>query len=153
MRGDGAHARHVVGHVPDPPPTAAPRFPEPPTVEGEEDTERFLRPYAVEAGSFDRSTADAAEPEDDLDMLTLLVAARLPGERESLRPERATILVRAVHARTLAELAAEVHLPMGQVRSIIARMIADGSLQRCGPSRPLERQDILHAVLVGLRSL
>ncbi|MFE3461277.1 DUF742 domain-containing protein [Nocardiopsis aegyptia] len=153
MRGDGAHARHMVGHVPDPPPPVAPRPPEPPTVAEEEETERFLRPYAVEAGTVDRPAADAAEPQDDVDMLTLLVAARLPGEHEALRPERETILLRAVRARTLAELAAEVRLPVGQVRSIVARMIADGSLQRCGPSRPLERQDILHAVLVGLRSL
>lgn len=153
MSGDGAHARRVVGHVPDPTPPPAPRPPEPPTVAEEEETERFLRPYAVEAGTVDRPAADPTEPQDDVDMLTLLVAARLPGEHEALRPERETILLRAVRARTLAELAAEVRLPVGQVRSIVARMIADGSLQRCGPSRPLERQDILHAVLVGLRSL
>ncbi|RKS04453.1 uncharacterized protein DUF742 [Nocardiopsis sp. Huas11] len=153
MRGDGAHARPMIGHVPAQAPAAEPRLPEPPAAAGEEDTERFLRPYAVEAGTGGRSTARTSEPPDDLDMLTLIVAARLPGEHEALQPERATILLRAVHARTLAELAAEVRLPMGQVRSMVARMIADGSLQRCGPSRPLERQDILHAVLVGLRSL
>ncbi|KOX12033.1 DUF742 domain-containing protein [Nocardiopsis sp. NRRL B-16309] len=152
MRGDGAHARPMVGHVPDPPSTVGPRFPEPPTA-ADEETERFLRPYAVDAGTADRPTDDPVEHEDDLDMLTLLVAARLPGEREVLRPERETILLRAVRARTLAELAAELRLPFSQVRSIVAHMIADGSLQRCGPSRPLERQDILHAVLVGLRSL
>ncbi|WP_304451006.1 DUF742 domain-containing protein [Nocardiopsis sp. YSL2] len=153
MRGDGARARHVVGRIPEPPPTVAPRHSEPPTDAGEEEAERFLRPYAVDAGAAECSTVDATEPQDDLDMLTLVVAARMPGEREALRPERETILLGAVRARTLAELAAEVRLPMGQVRTIVARMIADGSLQRCGPSRPLERQDILHAVLVGLRSL
>jgi hypothetical protein len=153
MRHDGAHARHVVAPAPDPGSAPAPRLPEPPAPFIEDEGERFLRPYAVELGTADRPQDHATEATDDLDMLTLIVAARLPDEREALFPERETILLRAVRARTIAELAAEVRLPMGQVKGIVSRMIADGSLQRCGPSRPLERQDILHAVLVGLRSL
>lgn len=122
-------------------------------VDGGEDAEneRFLRPYAVDAG-----TAAAVPPttrSTDLDLLTLVMAARTPGRHEWLRPERETILNHALRARTVAELAAEVGLPMGQVRAMVADMVSDGSLQRCGPSRPLGREDILHAVLVGLRSL
>ncbi|MFL1381480.1 DUF742 domain-containing protein [Nocardiopsis protaetiae] len=113
--------------------------------------ERFLRPFAVAAGDPD-GTGPGPGPET-LDLLTLVVAARTPGRREWLRPEREAILRHALRARTVVELAAEVNLPVGQVRAIAARMIADGSLQRCGPSRPLARKDILHAVLVGLRSL
>lgn len=122
-------------------------------VDGGEDAEneRFLRPYAVDVG-----TAAAVPPttrSTDLDLLTLVMAARTPGRHEWLRPERETILNHALRARTVAELAAEVGLPVGQVRTMVADMVSDGSLQRCGPSRPLGRQDILHAVLVGLRSL
>ncbi|WP_049578248.1 DUF742 domain-containing protein [Nocardiopsis sp. SBT366] len=114
--------------------------------------ERFLRPYAVDVGTTERAaprTSDSA----DLDLLTLVVAARTPGHHEWLRPEREAILNHARRARTVAELAAEVGLPMGQVRSMATVMVAEGSLQCCGPSRPLGHEDILHAVLVGLRSL
>lgn len=113
--------------------------------------ERFLRPFAVAAGDPDGS-GPGPGPET-LDLLTLVVAARTPGRSEWLRPEREAILRHALRARTVVELAAEVNLPVGQVRAIAGRMIEDGSLQRCGPSRPLARKDILHAVLVGLRSL
>ena len=113
--------------------------------------ERFLRPFAVTAGD---PGGSAPGPEAEIpDLLALVVAARTPGHRERLCPEREAILWHALRARTVAELAAEVDLPVGQVRSMAARMLADGSLQRCGPSRPLARKDILHAVLVGLRSL
>lgn len=122
-------------------------------VDAGEDTqnERFLRPYAVDAGTAE-AVPSTTRP-TDLDLLTLVMAARTPGRHEWLRPERETILNHALRARTVAELAAEVGLPMGQVRSMVADMVSEGSLQRCGPSRPLARQDILHAVLVGLRSL
>ena len=81
------------------------------------------------------------------------MAARTPGRAEWLRPERETILTHAQRARTVVELAVEVGLPLGQVRTIAGEMLADGSLQRCGPTRSLGHSDILHAVLVGLRSL
>ncbi|WP_407942049.1 DUF742 domain-containing protein [Nocardiopsis codii] len=118
--------------------------------------ERFLRPFAVAAGDPEGRALDG--PADDpapcgIDLLALVVAARTPGRREWLRPERETILEHALHARTVVELAAEVGLPVGQVRGIVTDMVAEGALQRCGPSRPLGRGDILHAVLVGLRSL
>nr|WP_223830568.1 DUF742 domain-containing protein [Nocardiopsis quinghaiensis] len=114
--------------------------------------ERFLRPFAVTAGDPDAHAVLGPES-SGLDMLSLVVAARVPGRHEWLRPERGAILGHALRARTVVELAAEVRLPVGQVRGIVAAMVADGSLQRCGPSRSLGRQDILHAVLVGLRSL
>lgn len=116
------------------------------------ENERFLRPYAIEAGTSERPAPPDARPAE-IDLLTLVMAARTPGRREWLRPERETILNHALRARTVAELAAEVALPVGQVRAIVAEMVSEGALQRCGPSRDLERQDILHAVLVGLRAL
>nr|WP_083609108.1 DUF742 domain-containing protein [Nocardiopsis sp. TSRI0078] len=120
--------------------------------DGEPGEERFLRPFAVTAG--DPGAHAVLGPEHaGVDMLSLVVAARVPGRHEWLRPEREAILDHALRARTVVELAAEVGLPVGQVRGIVAAMIADGSLQRCGPSRPLGRQDILHAVLAGLCSL
>ena len=118
--------------------------------------ERFLRPFAVAAGDPGSRAPDgsAGDPmSSGIDLLTLVVSARTPGRGEWLRPERETILDHALHARTVAELAAEVGLPVGQVRGIVSDMVAEGSLQRCGPSRPLGRGDILHAVLVGLSSL
>ena len=116
--------------------------------EGEE--ERFLRPFAVDAGV---ATSRPNGPVEQLDMLSRVVAARTPGRHEWLRPERETILTHAERASTVVELAAELGLPLGQVRAIAAEMLAEGSLQRCGPTRSLGHSDILHAVLVGLRSL
>ncbi|MFI6579011.1 DUF742 domain-containing protein [Nocardiopsis sp. NPDC050513] len=168
MNADGSRARSAVGRgrAPD---VAAPRVPgqDAPRVTdhdalsadpwpgaalgGEAGRERFLRPFAVDAGH-----PDAAGPRDrglGTDLLGHVVAARTPGRGEWLRPERAAILEHARHARTLVELAVEVRLPVGQVRAIVADLVDDGALQVCGPSRPLDRQDILHAVLVGLRSL
>ncbi|WP_017573470.1 DUF742 domain-containing protein [Nocardiopsis halotolerans] len=116
--------------------------------------ERFLRPFAVTAGDPDAHAFDGADDgEPGVDLLSLVVAARVPGRREMLRPERETILNHALRARTVVELAAEVGLPVGQVRGIVSGMIAEGALQRCGPSRPLGHEDLLHAVLVGLRAL
>ena len=116
------------------------------------ENERFLRPYAIDAGVAEPDIPPENGPVD-LDLLSLVVAARTPGPEEGLRPEREAILAHALSARTVAELVAEIGLPVGQVRTMVAAMVAEGTLQRCGPSRPLERQDILHAVLVGLHSL
>ncbi|OOC54639.1 MULTISPECIES: DUF742 domain-containing protein [Nocardiopsis] len=151
MRTDGVHGHEAVaGALPEE--TVRGPAPEAPGHDEEFGQERFLRPFAVTAGDPDTPAVLGPEP-SGIDMLSLVVAARVPGRHEWLRPERETILGHALRARTVVELAAEVHLPVGQVRGIVAAMIADGSLQRCGPSRPLARQDILHAVLVGLRSL
>ncbi|GHD33074.1 DUF742 domain-containing protein [Nocardiopsis kunsanensis] len=119
-----------------------------PPPEGEE--ERFLRPFAVDAGVL---APRPGGPVEQLEMLSRVVAARTPGRNEWLRPERETILTHAQRAGTVVELAAELGLPLGQVRAIAAEMLAEGSLQRCGPTRSLGHSDILHAVLVGLRSL
>ncbi|WP_017606025.1 DUF742 domain-containing protein [Nocardiopsis alkaliphila] len=122
------------------------------THEESAENERFLRPYAIEAGTLEQIAQPDIRP-TEIELLTLVMAARNPGGREWLRPEREAILNHALSARTVAELAAEVALPVGQVRVMVAEMLSEGSLQRCGPSRDLERQDILHAVLVGLRAL
>lgn len=122
-----------------------------PVSPGEE--ERFLRPFAVDAGLGERTTPFGTERTDDLELLSLVVAARTPGTHEWLRPERETILTHARRPCTITDLAAEVRLPLGQVRAIVADMLVDGSLQRCGPSRQLGREDVLHAVLAGLQAL
>ncbi len=145
MRADSPYDRTRQDTDPGPVPGGGPRYEDDPA------QERFLRPFAVAAGDPDAHALVSGPCGPDL--LSLVVAARTPGRREWLRPEREAILGHALHARTVVELAAEVRLPVGQVRGIVAAMIADGSLQRCGPSRPLDREDILHAVLVGLRAL
>ncbi|HIY41554.1 MAG TPA: DUF742 domain-containing protein [Candidatus Nocardiopsis merdipullorum] len=118
---------------------------------GEE--ERFLRPFAVDAGLRGPTTPAGADRDDTLDLLSLVVAARTPGTHEWLRPEREAILTHAGRPCTVTDLAAEVRLPLEQVRVIVTDMLVDGSLQRCGPSRYLGREDVLHAVLAGLQAL
>lgn len=139
--------RHRVGRAPDDERTEH-VFPA-----GPDEEERFLRPFAVDAGLGEHAPPSGTGRADDLDLLSLVVAARTPGTHEWLRPERETIIAHARRPRTVAELAAEVRLPLGQVRVIAADMLVDGSLQRCGPSRRLGREDVLHAVLAGLHAL
>lgn len=147
MNAEGRHARRPERDTFDRTGTSRGR-----ATEEAAENERFLRPYAIDAGVAEPGTPPGRGPVD-LDLLSLVVAARTPGPEEWLRPEREAILGHALRARTVAEIAAELRLPIGQVRGMVAAMVAEGALQRCGPSRPLERQDILHAVLVGLRSL
>lgn len=147
MNAEGRHARRPERDAFDRTGTSRGRV-----TEESAENERFLRPYAIDAGAAEPDTVPGRGPVD-LDLLSLVVAARTPGPEEWLRPERAAILDHALRARTVAEIAAEIRLPVGQVRGMVAAMVAEGALQCCGPSRPLERQDILHAVLVGLRSL
>ncbi len=153
MRADGTPGRRAAASAPrtHAAPTASPALPGPGEEPGQE---RFLRPFAVAAGDPDAHAFGVPRGgPDEPDLLSLVVAARVPGRHELLRPEREAILRHALRARTVVELAAEVRLPVGQVRGIVSAMVADGSLQRCGPSRPLGREDLLHAVLVGLRAL
>lgn len=149
MGAEGLHRRRAVSPVPKTDPDRG-------HVRGGQEfgEERFLRPFAVAAGDPGSPMLGVPDTgESGPGLLSLVVAARRPGPHEWLRPERETILKRTLRARTVAELAAEVRLPVGQVRGIVSDMITDGSLQPCGPSRSLGHEDILHAVLVGLRSL
>lgn len=157
MSTEGTHARRAADPAPRPGPgRGVAHRPHHARDVGEA---RFLRPFAVSAGDPEGGALDAPDGRGEdpdglaLDLLSLVVAARTPGRHEWLRPERETILNHALRARTVAELAAEVGLPVSQVRGIVHGMVAEGALQRCGPSRPLGQGDILHAVLVGLRSL
>lgn len=115
-----------------------------------EPEERFLRPYAVTAG--DPGAARAVDP-GLLDLLTPVVAVRTEEGEGGLWPEREAILYHARSPRTVAELAARVDLPVGQVRAIAAGMVEDGSLRCCEPTRSLRQAELLQAVLEGLEAL
>ncbi|WP_052745730.1 DUF742 domain-containing protein [Allosalinactinospora lopnorensis] len=92
-------------------------------------------------------------PLPELELTSLVTAARSPEPRDVLRPEREKILDRARRPHTVVELAAHLELPMSVTRLLASRMVAEGALVLCVPSNEPSEDDLLQAVLTGLRSL
>lgn len=113
-----------------------------------------VRPYAMTRGR----TSHAAE--DRLDLIALVVADERPDESgamdHALAPEHLTILERALTGPTsVADLAAELDLPVGVVRVLIGDLL-DAQLVRVARPVPLAElpdASILREVITGLRAL
>jgi hypothetical protein len=117
----------------------------------EDPQDSFIRPYTITQG---RTAA-----RDDLTLITLITA--LPGLEEhsirGLEPEHRLILARCRRPLAVAEIAAELNLPVAVVKILIGDLIAWG---RASARAPLAvavggRPDItlLQAVRDGLRRL
>jgi Protein of unknown function (DUF742) len=111
-----------------------------------------VRPYALTGGR----TAPAG---DTLLDLISIVAASAPlsvsAGPPALSPEHRKLLELCQQPVTVADLTADVDLPLGVVRVLLADLIADGLIavqQRRAPV-PQARHDLLQEVLDGLRSL
>jgi hypothetical protein len=116
-----------------------------------------VRPYAMTRGR----TSHAAE--DRLDLIALVIseegldAADLEsGTDRTLAPEHLRILTLcAVEPTSVAELAAELDLPVGVLRVLIGDLM-DARLVRVArpvPPAELVEEDILRQVIEGLRAL
>ncbi|HZR53595.1 MAG TPA: DUF742 domain-containing protein [Streptosporangiaceae bacterium] len=110
-----------------------------------------VRPYAVTGGR--------TEPVGELlDLLAVVVAINMPGDaRDGLRltPEHRRILEVCRRRSTVADVAADVALPVGVVRVLLADLIKDGAVIVVRP-RPAGEQastDMLQEILNGLRAL
>lgn len=122
------------------------------------DSGPVVRPYAVTGGRTE--PADGAS----LDLLTMVVAARqLPdaadGQHREQHPERTPehrrILAACRRRTTVADVAADVSLPVGVVRVLLADLIQDGSVSvvRQRPVGEQASNDTLQEILNGLRAL
>ncbi len=113
----------------------------------------MVRPYAMTRGR----TSSASRHR--LDLIALVVpepAAEDPGRDQTLSPEHVTIVELCSDApQSIAELAAELDLPVGVVRVLVGDLVEDELVHVTRPVPPAELPDvnILREVINGLRAL
>lgn len=113
----------------------------------------MVRPYAMTRG---RTTSAA---QHRLDLIALVVTeqhAEDPEADHSLSPEHVDIVELCRHIpQSVAELAAELDLPIGVVRVLIGDLVDDEMVHVTRPVPPAELPDesILRDVISGLRAL
>ena len=116
------------------------------------DSGPVVRPYAVTGG---RTEPTAGEV---LDLITVVVATGQSldaAERMQLTPEHQKILALCRNQVTLADLGADLGLPVGVVRVLLADLIEQGVVAVV-PKRPAGERggnDVLREILNGLRAL
>ncbi|MDL2080213.1 DUF742 domain-containing protein [Streptomyces sp. GXMU-J15] len=112
-----------------------------------------VRPYAMTRG---RTTSAA---QHRLDLIAVVVAdarADDPAEDSTLSPEHVDIVERCRDTpQSVAELAAELDLPIGVVRVLVGDLVAEQLVHVNRPVPPAELVDesILRDVINGLRAL
>lgn len=115
----------------------------------DEEAGSLVRPYALTRGRT-RSSAD------DLDLIAMVKAtgARPQGER-ALSPEHRRILELTGRPAPVADVAAELDLPLGVVRVLLGDLRDQGliSVRPAASSAPLRAEHILKEVINGLRAL
>jgi hypothetical protein len=108
-----------------------------------------VRPYAVTQGRA-RPTGAA------IDMVAMVTAVgqEAPSGQPGLGPEHLDIVRRCQgsHA-SVAEIAAQVNLPLGTVRVLLGDLLAQGLVQIQDVATLSFSDDVLEAVLDGLRTL
>jgi hypothetical protein len=107
----------------------------------------LVRPYAMTHGRTRTST--------DFDLITLVVAARPPGEEEIWEPEHLSILELAQQPVAVAEIAARMNIPTGVARVMLDDLSARGALimRTTYTDTSTPKLQILKAVADGLRAL
>jgi hypothetical protein len=91
-------------------------------------------------------------PDSPFDLVTLVVAESAPAP--GMQSEHAAILRIAERPVAVAEIAAELRLPVSITKILLADLLATGRVSARHPRTPTAHDpDILEQVLVGLRSL
>jgi hypothetical protein len=115
-----------------------------------------VRPYAMTRGR----TVHAAD--EKIDLIALVITRHAPGEGDALEedpgltPEHLEILDLCKHqAVSVAELAADLDLPVGVVRVLVGDLLAERHVHLHKPVPPAELPDesLLREVIAGLRAL
>jgi hypothetical protein len=112
-----------------------------------------VRPYAMTRGR------TSHEVQHRLDLIAVVVAEEHvedPGADQSLSPEHVDIVQRCRDTpQSVAELAADLDLPVGVVRVLIGDLVDDDLVHVTRPVPPAELPDesILRDVINGLRAL
>ncbi|MEW1860457.1 DUF742 domain-containing protein [Streptomyces sp. NBC_00669] len=114
-----------------------------------------VRPYAMTRGR----TSHAAKAR--IDLIALVITERAPGDGDpiddhTLSPEHLDIIERCQYqAISVAELAADLDLPVGVVRVLVGDLVEAAHVHIHKPVPPAELPDvsILREVINGLRAL
>jgi hypothetical protein len=113
---------------------------------------RVVRPYALTGGRTDPAGGAV------LDLISVVVAAGPPpaaAASRRLNPEHRKLIGLCQEPMTVADAAADMALPLGVVRVLLADLIQQKliTLQPRRTARPQTNPDLLREVLNGLRSL
>lgn len=92
---------------------------------------------------------------DTFDLISLVVARRGVTPSTPLFPEQARIVELCHDPVPVAEVAAELDLPLGTIRVLLGDLLTAGLIETHDPPMlsELPTDDLLEAILVGLRSL
>jgi DNA-directed RNA polymerase specialized sigma24 family protein len=114
----------------------------------DEDAGPVARPYTLTRG---RLTSDHGR----LDLISLVVARRAAPASAQLFSEQARIIERCHRPLSVAEVAAELGLPLGSVRVLLGDLLAAGLIETHEPPTLSEvpSRALLEALLDGLRTL
>ena len=113
---------------------------------------RVVRPYALTGGRTDPAGGAV------LDLISVVVAAGPPptaAASRRLSPEHRKLIGLCQEPMTLADAAADMALPLGVVRVLLADLVQQNliTVQPRRAVRPQASPDLLREVLNGLRSL
>lgn len=108
----------------------------------------LVRPYTVTGGR-------TRPAEAGLDMISIVVATRERVDWSALEPEHAAILRLCERPVSVAELSAQLDLPMTVVKVLLGDLIADGDVLARAPMPASDppHMSVLQAVLDGIRRL
>lgn len=120
-----------------------PDHPSPP-----DDAGPLVRPYVMTWG---RERSDAVQ----LDMISVVIAAREDVDEIALEPEQLQILRICRRAQSVAEVSAHMDVPVAVIKVLLGDLIGRGYVLARAPYKtksPVSR-DILQAVLDGIQRL
>jgi hypothetical protein len=108
----------------------------------------IVRPFAM-VGGRTRSSGDT------MDLIALVTATGSPPGGFVPGPEHARIIVLTRSPSSVADIAAEIDLPLGVVRVLLGDLLDQGliSVRRPGEGRTRPSERILKEVINGLRAL
>ncbi|MGQ4599771.1 DUF742 domain-containing protein [Nocardia sp. R6R-6] len=116
----------------------------------EDEAGPLIRPYAVAGGR-------SGGVRYDLDMITLIMTVRHDGGVDRMEPEHANIVRMCARAISVAEVSAQLHLPLIVTKLLICDLIDHGYLTFRPPAVPqndfAHDPELLQAVLNGIRKL
>ncbi|MEO3809302.1 DUF742 domain-containing protein [Sphaerisporangium sp. B11E5] len=108
-----------------------------------------VRPFALARGR-------TPPPASSFDLLSLIVATGAGAPEDAgLGPEHRRLLTLVRRSRPLVEVAADLDLPLGVLRLLLADLRDEGLIQARPPEPPgpVPRADLLREVIQGLRAL
>ncbi|GAA3739639.1 DUF742 domain-containing protein [Salinactinospora qingdaonensis] len=112
------------------------------------ESDPLVRPYVL---TFGRQRRDSVQ----LDMISVVIAARVDADEIALEPEQIAILELCQRPQSVAEISARLDIPVAVVKVLLSDLINSGYVLARAPytaESPVSR-DVLQAVLDGIQRL